>query len=130
MKCPKCQAQNPGGMNFCGKCGSELSRAIKSQSETYDKPQSYTPKHLAEKILKSKSSIIGEKKFVTVLFADVANYTSMSEKLGQEIFTPQEPLLSGAIGAALLGKEIFLSSSEKGLPSRANRHLDEATFFE
>jgi predicted ATPase/class 3 adenylate cyclase len=34
-------------------------------------PQSYTPKHLAEKILTSKSSLEGERKQVTVLFADM-----------------------------------------------------------
>jgi len=43
-------------------------------------PQSYTPKHLADKILTTRSSIGGEGKLVTVFFTDVANYTEMSEK--------------------------------------------------
>jgi class 3 adenylate cyclase len=47
-------------------------------------PQAYTPKFLADKILLTRSSIEGERKLVTVLFADVANYTSMSEKLDPE----------------------------------------------
>ena len=34
-------------------------------------PESYTPKHLAEKILTSKSALEGERKQVTVLFADL-----------------------------------------------------------
>ena len=48
-------------------------------------PDSYTPKFLADKILTSRSSIEGEHKLVTVLFADVANYTAMAEKLDPEI---------------------------------------------
>ncbi|NIS63101.1 MAG: AAA family ATPase, partial [Proteobacteria bacterium] len=47
-------------------------------------PQSYTPKFLADKILTTRSSIEGERKLVTVLFADVANYTAISEKLDPE----------------------------------------------
>jgi class 3 adenylate cyclase len=49
-----------------------------------ENPQAYTPKFLADKILLTRSSIEGERKLVTVLFADVANYTSMSEKLDPE----------------------------------------------
>ena len=49
-----------------------------------NQPQSYTPKHLADKILTTRSSIEGERKLVTVFFADVANYTSISEKLDPE----------------------------------------------
>ena len=44
----------------------------------------YTPKHLTDKILTSRSFIEGERKLVTILFADVANYTSMSEMLDPE----------------------------------------------
>jgi class 3 adenylate cyclase/tetratricopeptide (TPR) repeat protein len=47
----------------------------------YSKPKSYTPKSLADKILTIRSSIGGERKPVTVFFADVANYASMFEKL-------------------------------------------------
>ncbi len=50
----------------------------------YEQPHSYTPKHLADKILTSRSSLEGERKLVTVLFADVADYTVMSEKLDPE----------------------------------------------
>jgi class 3 adenylate cyclase len=50
----------------------------------YSRPQSYTPRFLAERILTTRSSIEGERKLVTVLFADVANYTSLSEKLDPE----------------------------------------------
>ncbi|MDB4443906.1 AAA family ATPase, partial [bacterium] len=46
--------------------------------------KSYTPKFMADKILTTRSSIEGERKLVTVLFADVANFTGISEKLDPE----------------------------------------------
>ncbi|MFC1921188.1 acyl-CoA dehydratase activase [Chloroflexota bacterium] len=56
---------------------------------------------------------------------------ALGEKLGYEIFTPDEPLLSGALGAALLGKEIVLNALEKGEPLQRGEHrLEEATFFD
>ena len=42
-------------------------------------PLAYTPKHLAEKILTSRSVLEGERKQVTVLFADVAGFTTLAE---------------------------------------------------
>jgi Adenylate and Guanylate cyclase catalytic domain len=47
-------------------------------------PLSYTPKHLAEKILTSRSALEGERKQVTVLFCDLANSTSIAERIGPE----------------------------------------------
>ena len=47
-------------------------------------PLSYTPKHLAEKILTSRSALEGERKQVTVLFCDLANSTPIAERLGPE----------------------------------------------
>jgi class 3 adenylate cyclase/tetratricopeptide (TPR) repeat protein len=47
-------------------------------------PASYTPKHLADKILAARASLEGERKQVTVLFADVAGFTRMSEKMDPE----------------------------------------------
>ena len=107
MKCPKCQFENPDGIKFCGECGSKLEKICLNcnssnpphfkfcggcgqnlqtpqKSPDYSEPQAYTPKFLADKILTSRSSIEGERKLVTVLFADVAGFTSMSEKLDPE----------------------------------------------
>jgi class 3 adenylate cyclase/tetratricopeptide (TPR) repeat protein len=109
MQCPECQFENREGAKFCKKCGIKLSLKCPSCGNPYDpesvfcdecgyslaeakepppldysEPQSYTPKHLAEKILTTRSSIEGERKLVTVFFADVANYTSLSEKLDPE----------------------------------------------
>ena len=69
---------------YCGKCGSTLEELQATPSIDYSKPKSYTPKFLADKILTTRSSIEGERKLVTVLFADVANFTPMAEKLDPE----------------------------------------------
>jgi class 3 adenylate cyclase/tetratricopeptide (TPR) repeat protein len=49
------------------------------------KIQSYTPRHLAEKILTSRSALEGERRQVTILFADVANFTTLAEQLDPEV---------------------------------------------
>ena len=82
--CPKCNFSNPSDFVFCGKCATALEEAKKAPSIDYNQPQSYTPKFLADKILTTRSSIEGERKLVTVLFADVANYTSISDQLDPE----------------------------------------------
>ena len=82
--CPRCKAENPFNANFCGKCGQDLQKNNKFRSFDYKIPHSYTPKFLAEKILTTRASIIGERKLVTVLFSDVANFTALSEKLDPE----------------------------------------------
>jgi len=82
--CPQCNSINPPDNRFCDKCGHELTRLEEALPIDYSQPQSYTPKFLADKILQTRSLIEGERKLVTVLFADVANFTSMSEKLDPE----------------------------------------------
>src|SRR5215475_11740270 len=44
----------------------------------------YSPKHLAEKILRSRSALEGERRQVTVLFGDIAGFTTLAEKLDPE----------------------------------------------
>jgi class 3 adenylate cyclase len=67
--CPSCGASNPPGQKFCGECGTGLGQT--DGTANYGTPLSYTPKHLAEKILTSKAALEGERKQVTVLFADL-----------------------------------------------------------
>jgi len=69
--CPRCNAQLPPDRLFCGECGRDLRTPHEAPLVGYSDPQSYTPKHLAERILTSKSAIEGERKQVTVLFADL-----------------------------------------------------------
>ena len=66
--CAACGAANPPSNRFCGQCAAPLSGVGSGPAPT---PDSYTPKHLAEKILTSKSALEGERKQVTVLFADL-----------------------------------------------------------
>src|SRR5205823_4623616 len=60
-------ASNAPTQKFCGECGVPLS----VPGAKFDAPNAYTPKHLAEKILTSKAALEGERKQVTVLFADL-----------------------------------------------------------
>ena len=95
MKCPRCQQENPPQAKFCPECatplapgcvncGHQLPPAAKfcpecahpvdgsaAATQRFGSPDSYTPKHLAERILTSKAALQGERKQVTVLFADV-----------------------------------------------------------
>ena len=82
--CPKCGSENLLRDKFCGDCGHELRVPKEVPSVDCNQPQSYTPKFLADKILTTPSSIEGERKLVTVLFADVANSTAIFDKLDPE----------------------------------------------
>jgi len=93
VRCPRCQYENRDGIRFCEECGARLASTCLScgaeiqpnkrfcgacgtavggaPTERYASPQGYTPKHLAEKILTSRTALEGERKQVTVLFADL-----------------------------------------------------------
>ena len=97
MRCLQCEHENEPGANFCEQCAAPLLRACancgRALSPTarfcpgcahpagaasgvattprFASPQAYTPRHLAEKILTSRRALEGERKLVTVLFADL-----------------------------------------------------------
>src|SRR5215510_4518341 len=65
--CPKCGEPNRAGAKFCRKCGQGLAQATGQMAPPkFGSPESYTPRHLAEKILTSKAALEGERKQVTV----------------------------------------------------------------
>jgi len=66
-----CGFSNEPGIKFCGGCGAPLGPAPATPTAKFASPDAYTPKHLAEKILTSKAALEGERKQVTVLFADL-----------------------------------------------------------
>jgi len=70
VACPSCGAAVPPGRKFCGTCGKPLT-AHPAPAAKFGSPETYTPKHLIEKILTSKAALEGERKQVTVLFADL-----------------------------------------------------------
>jgi class 3 adenylate cyclase/tetratricopeptide (TPR) repeat protein len=76
VRCAQCGFVNQPQAKFCGECGAALSpRAPASTTPPLaprlHTPLSYTPDYLAEKILHSKAALEGERKQVTVLFADL-----------------------------------------------------------
>src|SRR5690348_15818540 len=68
-RCPSCGAEAAFGRRFCGACGIALD-AYTAHSR-FDSPQVYTPDYLVERIRTSQRALEGERKQVTVLFADI-----------------------------------------------------------
>ena len=95
MKCPRCAHENEASAKFCEECAAPLARVCAhcgrpvsptakfcpecahpttraaATTPRFSAPESYTPKHLAARILTSKAALEGERKQVTVLFADL-----------------------------------------------------------
>src|SRR4051812_37414548 len=107
MKCPKCGHQNPAEARFCEQCaaavgqvcatcGSRVSSDAKfcpqcgrpqrvvADDARFASPKHYTPQHLADKILTSRLALEGERKQVTVLFADIKGSTELLADLDPE----------------------------------------------
>ena len=63
MVCLSRKAETEPGEQFCGDCGQRIAEPAKAPPPP--EPRSYTPKHLADKILQSKSALEGERKQVT-----------------------------------------------------------------
>src|SRR4029453_10053616 len=67
--CPRCGHAAQSGARFCSACGAPLVAA--PDPARFGAPHTYTPAHLAQRILGSRAQLAGERKQVTVLFADV-----------------------------------------------------------
>ncbi len=70
MLCSACSHDNPLGQKFCGECGARLA-PVTAAAPAHAAPRESTPQHLAERILMSRAAMEGERKQVTVLFADL-----------------------------------------------------------
>jgi class 3 adenylate cyclase/tetratricopeptide (TPR) repeat protein len=66
--CPRCAHAAPDGARFCPACGGRLGAA---DAGRFASPGAYTPPHLAQRILDARAAVEGERKQVTVLFADI-----------------------------------------------------------
>jgi len=69
--CASCGSSNQPGDAFCGGCGTALALVAPPQDAPFTSSRVNRPKPLAEEILKSRSALEGERKQVTVLFADL-----------------------------------------------------------
>jgi class 3 adenylate cyclase/tetratricopeptide (TPR) repeat protein len=128
MICPQCQSDNPPNAAFCDQCGARLETAcpncgepnrrtakfcrncgqtinqtqsVSPSAATAPGPETYVPKHLAEKILATRHTLEGERKQITVLFADIRGSTSLLEGLdpeeGQKIIDPVLHVMMDAV---------------------------------
>lgn len=84
MKCPNCQFDNPPGLDVCLQCDQGLAVLLPVAPLSPQPARSYTPAHLHREVLTRQSAIEGERKIVTVLFADVVNSTAMFENRDPE----------------------------------------------
>lgn len=74
---------------FCGSMLEEMPSLAQEHAlqQKLQQFQKYIPKDLADKILSTKDKIEGERRNVTVLFADISGFTAMSEILDAEEIT-------------------------------------------
>ena len=105
--CPECGHENASSQKFCGECGSAIAPdatpAAAAPAARFGSPQAYTPKHLAERILTSKTALEGERKQVTVLFADMKGSTELlADRDPEEARKLLDPVLERRLGAGLL----------------------------
>jgi class 3 adenylate cyclase/tetratricopeptide (TPR) repeat protein len=88
MTCPRCQMANPEGAKFCLNCGNQLEAQVRAE---------------------------GERKYVTVLFADVVDSTGLGERLDPE-----------QVAEIMNGAFAFLNASVKKYEGTIARLLGDA----
>jgi class 3 adenylate cyclase/tetratricopeptide (TPR) repeat protein len=115
MKCPSCEHENAVDAKFCDQCAAPLARACGNcghvlpasakfcpecghpaksigDDRRFVSPSSFTPQHLADQILGARATIEGERKQVTVLFADIKDsmkvFSDRDAEAAQKFFDP------------------------------------------
>jgi class 3 adenylate cyclase/tetratricopeptide (TPR) repeat protein len=86
LRCPACGFEATPSAKFCAECGERLGSPAPAaeRQDAVVSPRVYTPRHLAEKILQSQAVLEGERKQVTVLFADIKDSTELIRGLDPE----------------------------------------------
>jgi class 3 adenylate cyclase/tetratricopeptide (TPR) repeat protein len=94
VACPACRAELPPSAKFCLECGARVTAAEVSPGSRFVSPEAYTPKHLAERILMSREALEGERKEVTVLFADLkGSLALLADRDPEDARTVIDPVL-------------------------------------
>src|SRR5439155_9460847 len=115
MQCDICQHENPAGAQLCGECGdrspvtspacrtrnkiaskfcNECGRGLPGAAPRFLDRDTYTPPHLAERILTSRAALEGERKLITVLFADLKGSMELiAGRDPEEAHAPLDPIL-------------------------------------
>ena len=89
--CPSCGFNNPAGMRFCGNCGTRLPEAA-PQVEEQTAPRTddlgvMMGSDLLERMRRAGLEAAGQRRNVTILFADLSGYTALSSKLdGEDLY--------------------------------------------
>src|SRR5262245_18293918 len=123
MKCPRCHEVNPPSARFCADCGAHLAAGCAACGAEVPEsaqfcvqcgrraaavatdgparpPAAYTPTYLAERILTSRAVLEGERKQVTVLFADVkGSMELLSDRDPEEVRALIDPVLEAMMEA-------------------------------
>src|SRR5215468_1585156 len=81
--CPSCGTGNLPGAKFCQQCATPLASAAPDTRRTRV-PLAYTPSYLTAKILASRAALEGERKQVTVMFADIKGSLALIEGVDPE----------------------------------------------
>ena len=86
-RCPACGSENPSGQPFCDECGSKLDGQAEvppASAPAFTPEPVELPEHLTRKIRDQAAGLAGERKQVTVLFADVMGSMELAERLDPE----------------------------------------------
>jgi class 3 adenylate cyclase len=103
--CPHCSFENPPGFAFCGTCGASLTSPPPapipaSLPPPPQPPLTYTPPHLTDKILAARTALEGERKQVTVLFADLkGSMELLAERDPEDARAMLDPVLEHMMAA-------------------------------
>jgi len=100
LRCTSCGAELSPTAKFCSECAHPTALTATRDSTRFSSPDAYTPKHLADRILQSKPALEGERKHVTVLFADMkGSLQLLADRDPEQARQIIDPILSAMMDA-------------------------------
>ena len=100
LQCSRCGTELPRGARFCLECGQPVGPSSSSSLPRFTSPRAYTPRHLTEKILTARTALEGERKQVTVLFADLkGSLELLADRDPEEARNVLDPVLESMMDA-------------------------------